>query len=59
MVSPVKILSMIENSNDVTIYLHLDLIIYMLSLAGITYTIPIFLRFMRYRIYYPLINSLK
>jgi hypothetical protein len=65
MVSPIKIFSIIQEYNpstiqpNQTIYLHLDLIIGMLSLVGITYTVPIFYRFIKYRIYYPITKLLN
>jgi len=54
MVSPIKIFSIIQEYNTIqanqTIYLHLDLVIGIMSLAGISYTVPIFYRFMKYTI---------
>ena len=65
MVSPIKIFSVIQEFNPTTIqpnqtiYIHLDLAIGMLSLLGITYTAPIFYRFIKYRIYYPITKLLN
>lgn len=66
MVSPIKIFSIIQEVNpsvnpsgNQTIYLHSDLAIALLTLTGITYTAPIFYRFMKYRIYYPVMNLIN